>query len=136
MLLYTQFGTAPPRGAKFFTLNEFYDLTRERPTMNTRKIEMKQDRLSRMQAKVESHKKVLAAKGLDEKRIANDPMMRHFLAEARRIRHAIETLQWQPPKEAPTEAKAEKPAKEAAAPKAPKPPKEKKAPKQEQAGPV
>jgi hypothetical protein len=104
--------------------------------MNTRKIEMKEDRLSRVQAKVESHKKALAAKGLDAKRIANDPMMRHFLADARRIRHAIETLQWQPPKEAPPEAKAEKPAKEAAAPKAPKPPKEKKAPKQEQAVPV
>ncbi len=104
--------------------------------MNIRKIEMKQDRLSRMQAKVESHKKALAAKGLDEKRITNDPTMRHLLAETRRIRHAVETLQWQPPKEAPAEAKAEKPAKEAAAPKAPKPPKEKKAPKQEQAVPV
>ncbi len=104
--------------------------------MNTRKIEMNQDRLSRVQAKVESHKKALAVKGLDEKRIANNPMMRHFLAEARRIRHAIETLQWKPPKEAPAEAKAEKPVKEAAAPKAPKPPKEKKAPKQEQAVPV
>ena len=97
---------------------------------------MKQDRLSRVQAKVESHKKALAAKGLDEKRIANDPMMRHFLAEVRRIKHAIETIQWQPPKEAPAEAKAEKPAKEAKAPKAPKPPKEKKAPKEEPAVPV
>ena len=104
--------------------------------MNIRKIEMKQNRLSRAQAKVESRKKALAAKGLDEKRIANDPMMRHFLAEVRRIGHAVETLQWQPPKEAPAEAKAEKPAKEAAAPKAPKPPKEKKAPKQEQSVPV
>lgn len=97
---------------------------------------MKRDRLSRMQAKVESHKIALAAKGLDEKRIANDPMMRHFLAEARKIRHAIETLEWQPPKEAPAEAKVEKPAKEAAASKAPKPSKEKKAPKQEPAVPA
>ena len=96
---------------------------------------MKQDRLSRVQAKVESLKKALAAKGLDEKRIANDPMTRHFLAEARRIKHAIETLQWQPPKEAPAQAKAEKPAKEAAAPKAPKPPKEKKPVKVEPAPP-
>jgi dihydropteroate synthase len=104
--------------------------------MNTRKIEMKQDRLSRVQAKLEDRKKALTAKGLDEKRVANDPMVRHFLAEARRLKHAVETLQWQPPKEAPAEAKAEKPAKEAAAPKAPKPPKEKKAPKPEQAVPV
>ena len=96
---------------------------------------MKQDRLGRVQAKVESHKKALAAKGLDEKRIANDPMMRHFLAEARRIRHGIETLQWQPPKEAPAEARAEKPAKAAAAPKPPKPPKEKKPVKVEPAPP-
>jgi hypothetical protein len=104
--------------------------------MNARKIEMKQDRLKRMQAEAEAHKKALAAKGLDEKRIANNPTMRHFLAETRRIRHAIETLQWQPPKEVPAEAKPEKPAKEAAAPKAPKPPKEKKAPKAEPAVPA
>jgi hypothetical protein len=104
--------------------------------MNAKKIEMKQDRLNRMQAQVESHKKALAAKGRDEKRIANDPMMRHLLADARRIKHAIETLQWVPPKEAPVEAKVEKPAKEAAAPKAPKPPKEKKAPKQEPSVPA
>jgi hypothetical protein len=104
--------------------------------MNAKKIEMKQDRLSRMQAKAESHKKALAAKGLDEKRIAKDSMMRHFLAEARRIKHAVETLQWVPPKEAPAEEKVEKPAKEATAPKAPKPPKEKKAPKQEPAVPA
>lgn len=103
--------------------------------MNARKVEMKKDRLSRMQAKVESHKKALAAKGLDEKRIGNDPIMRHLLAEVRRIGHAIETLQWQPSKETPAEAKAEKHAKEAAAPKAPKPPKEKKAPKPEQPAP-
>jgi hypothetical protein len=126
----TWFQLAPIWGAKILIL------TRERPTMNTKKIEMKQDRLSRVQAKVESHKKALAAKGLDEKRIANDPTMRHFLAETRRIRHAIETLQWVPPKEAPAEAKAEKQAAEPKAPKAPKPPKEKKAPKQEQAAPV
>jgi hypothetical protein len=104
--------------------------------MNTKKVEMKQNRLSRVQTKAETHKKALAARGLDEKRIANDPMMRHFLAEARKIKHTIETLQWVPPKSAPAEEKAEKPAAEAKAPKAPKPPKEKKAPKQEPAVPA
>ncbi len=100
--------------------------------MNTKKIEVKENRLNRVKARVESYKKALAARGLDEKQIERNPTMRHVLAEARKIMHAIETLKWVPPKTVPEE-KAEKPQKAAAAPKAPKPPKEKKPPKEQQA---
>ncbi len=99
--------------------------------MNNRKVETRENRLSRVKAQVEARKKALKEKGLDEKLIKKDSMVRHLLAEARKVRRAIEALQSVPPKVEKAE-KTEKPAKKAAQPKAPKPPKEKK-PKQKEA---
>ncbi len=107
--------------------------------MNTRKIEMRQNRLNLAQAAVEAHKKVLAAKGLDAKLFEKDSKMRHLLAEVRKVRHSLEALKREPLEVVPAEkgadksAKPAKPAKEAAPPKTPKPPKEKKPRKQEEA---
>jgi hypothetical protein len=109
------------------------NLTKERAAMNIKKVEMRQSRLNRVQARAEAYKKLLVSKGMDGATLERNPMMRHLLAEVRKVKLSVETLKWEPPKAAPAEEKAEKPAKEAAAPKAPKPPKEKKAPKGEQA---
>jgi hypothetical protein len=85
--------------------------------MNARKIETRQNRLNQVQAKIEARKKDLAARGLDAKLIEKDSTMRHLLAEARKVKRSIKSLQRDP---------AGKPSKEAAQPKAKKPPKEKK----------
>ena len=114
--------------------------------MNSRKLEARENRLNRVQAQVEAQKKVLKERGLDEKLIKKDSVMRHLLAEARKVKRSIESLQWEPPKvekvekvEKPEKSekseKPDKPAKEAAQPKAPKPPKEKKPKKEEKAPP-
>jgi hypothetical protein len=103
--------------------------------MNVRKLEARENRLNRVKAQVEAHKKVLKERGLDEKLVKKDSMMRHLLAEVRKVKRSIESLQWEPPKVEKVEKpeKPEKPAKEAAQPKAPKPPKEKKPKKEEKA---
>ena len=100
--------------------------------MNVRKLEARENRLNRVKVQVEARKMVLKERGLDEKVIQKDSMMRHLLAEARKVKRSIEALQWEPPKVEQVE-KPEKPAKEAAQPKAPKPPKEKKPKKEEKA---
>lgn len=106
--------------------------------MNVRKLEARENRLNRVKAQVEAHKKVLKERGLDEKLVKKDSMMRHLLAEVRKVNRSIESLKWEPPKvekvEKPEKSeKPEKPAKEAAETKAPKPPKEKKPKKEEKA---
>jgi hypothetical protein len=90
--------------------------------MKGRKLEARGNRLNQVKAQVEARKKLLKEKGLDEELIKKDSMMRHLLAEARKVKRSIESLKWEPPKV----EQAEKPAKEAAKLKAPKPPKEKK----------
>jgi hypothetical protein len=101
--------------------------------MNARKIEMRENRLNRVKDRVEARRKLLAARGLDEKQIKKDSTMRQLLAEARMVKRSIETIKREPPKaeQAEKTAKPKKPAKGAAQPKAPKPPKEKKPKKEE-----
>jgi hypothetical protein len=101
--------------------------------MNARKIEMRENRLNLVKDRVEARRKLLAARGLDEKQIKKDSTMRQLLAEARMVKRSIETIKREPPKaeQAEKTAKPKKPAKGAAQPKAPKPPKEKKPKKEE-----
>jgi len=103
--------------------------------MNARKIETRQNRLNQVQAKIEARKQDLAARGLDAKLIEKDSTMRHLLAEARKVKRSIKSLQREP-----AGKQAKKPSKEAAQPKAKKPPKEKKPkekkPKQEEEAPA
>lgn len=100
--------------------------------MKGRKLEARENRLNGVKARVEARMKVLKERGLEEKLIKKDSMMRSLLAEVRKVQRSIESLQWEPP---PKVEQAEKPAKEAAKPKAPKPPKEKKPKKEENAPP-
>ena len=93
--------------------------------MNQRKVEMREHRLSLLQAQFEVRKKMLEEKGLDEKRIKKDPTVRRLKAKAQQVRRAIDSIKGEPPKEEEAE-KGKKANKKAAQPKAPKPPKEKK----------
>ncbi|HUU01060.1 MAG TPA: hypothetical protein VM425_06470 [Myxococcota bacterium] len=99
--------------------------------MKGRKLEARGNRLNLVKAQAEARKKVLKEKGLDEEFIKKDSMMRHLLAEARKVKRSIESRQREPLKV----EQVKKPAKEAARPKAPKPPREKKPKKEEEAPP-
>jgi hypothetical protein len=99
--------------------------------MNQRKVEMREHRLSLLQAQFEVRTKMLEEKGLDEKIIKKDPTMRRLKAKAQQVKRAIDSLKGEPPKEEKAEKgkkakKPKKPEKKAAQPKDPKPPKEKK----------
>ena len=90
--------------------------------MNQRKVEMREHRLSLLQAQFEARKKMLEAQGLDAKDIKKDSAMRRLQAKAKQFKRMIESIQGDAPKEEePKQAKkAKKPAKKDAAPKAPK----------------
>lgn len=105
--------------------------------MNAKKVQARENRLTRVKALIEDRKKLLATRGLDAKGVEKDVTMRALKAEAREVLRSIEALKWVPPKvedaektEKPAKPeKGEKPAKEAK-PKGEKPPKEKKPPKE------
>lgn len=97
--------------------------------MKDRKLETRENRLNRAKTQVEARLKSLNEKEKDPKSIEKDSVMRHLLAEVRKVRRSINSLQREPPK-------ADKLAKKVVKPKAPKPPKEKKPKKKEEAPPA
>ncbi|NMB76565.1 MAG: hypothetical protein GYA21_15710 [Myxococcales bacterium] len=114
--------------------------------MNAKKVQARENRLSRVKAQLEERKKLLAARGLDAKNVEKDVTIRALKAEVREVLRSIEALKWEPPKVEASE-KPEKPAKpekgekggkpaKEAKPKGEKPPKEKKPPKPEESTPA
>ncbi len=78
--------------------------------MNAKKVQARENRLSRVKAQLEERKKLLAARGLDAKGLEKDVTMRALKAEVREVLRSIEALKWEPPKVEAAE-KPEKPAK-------------------------
>ena len=97
--------------------------------MNEWKLKDRENRLARAQAQVEARQKLLKERGLEKTQFKKDSMLRHLLAEVRKVMRSIKSIQREPPKV----EKAKAPAKKAAQPKAPKKPKEKKPKKEEKA---
>ena len=99
--------------------------------------ESRENKLIMLRADLEARGKKLLAQGLPKERHRNDPVMRHFTAEMRKIRRSLAAhakAQQSPAERAEKsgkqkEGKPAKPGKKAKAPKAPKEPKAAKEPK-------